>query len=356
MKMGKRRINSEKKDLELNQSLSGFLQHFFLHNGGFKLLALLISVLFWAGLISQDETLTRDKTFSDVSVNITGSDTMKRNGYIVVSDLAAMLDDVSVVAEVPQHRYETADASFYNVRVDLSRISGTGEQELRLLSTNSSTYGKVTAISPASVNVEVEDYVTRYRIPVSLTLTGETPAGWYLSTPSVDPPLIVVSGPRSMVNNISRARVFLNPDEVEWVEGSSVTTANLNLFNRSGEEISSSQLEISYDGVTLDSVVLEYTILPTRTFEIADVIGTLNHPEPGYEVKAIHVSPENITVAARQEVLDQITELALSERFVDLDGLSETASFQIRVSKPSDDAYLSNDTVTVTVDIGPAVN
>ena len=112
MKMGKRRINKEKKDLELNQSLSGFLQHFFLHNGGFKLLALLISVLFWAGLISQDETLTRDKTFSDVSVNITGSDTMKRNGYIVVSDLAAMLDDVSVVAEVPQHRYETADASF----------------------------------------------------------------------------------------------------------------------------------------------------------------------------------------------------------------------------------------------------
>ena len=345
--------SSSKKRNAVFQSAKRFLQFFFLNNGGFKLLAVLISVFFWAGLISQDETLTRDKSFSNVTVSITGSDAMKRNGFVVVSDLTEMLDEVSAVAEVPQHRYETAEASAYNIRVDLSRITEAGEQELRILSTSSTTYGRITSLSPSSVTVDVEDYVTRYRIPVSLTMNGEVPAGWYLSTPSVDPPLIVVSGPRSMVNNISRARVFLDPDEIEWMEGSSVTTARLFLFNRSGEEINGSQLEISYDGVMLDSVVLEYNVLPTRTFEIADMIGTLNQPAEGFEVKAIHVSPENITVAARQEVLDQTIEPALSERFVDLNGLSETASFQIRVNKPSDDAILSNDTVTVTVDIGP---
>ena len=344
--------NTEKRETFL-QSAIHFLQHLFLHNGGFKLLAVLLSVIFWAGLISQDETLTRDKTFTGVAVNITGTDTMKRNGYIVVSDLTELLSNVEATAEVPQHRYETAEASAYNIRVDLSRITGTGLQELRLLSTNSTTYGRVTGISPSGIMVDVEEYVTRYRIPVSLTVSGEIPAGWYLSTPSVDPPLIVVSGPRSLVNSISRAQVFLDPDEIEWVEGASVTSANLTLFNRSGEEISNSQLEISYDGVTMDSVVLEYTVLPTRTFEVSDMIGTLNQPADGFEVKAIHVSPENITLAARQEVLDQTTELALSERFVDLNGLSETTSFQIRIAKPSDDAVLLNDTITVTVDIGP---
>ena len=350
----KPRMNEKSSEKQsLLQSAKGFFQHLLLHNGGFKLLAVLISIVFWAGLISQDETLTRDKTFTDVSVNITGTDTMKRNGYIITSDLSELLNGVDVVAEVPQQRYESADVSAYNVRVDLSRINGTGEQELRLLSSSSNNYGRVTGISPASVIVDVEDYVTRYRIPVSLTITDEIPAGWYLTTPSVDPPLIVVSGPKSMVNNISRARAFLNPDEIEWIEGPSVTTANLTLYNRSGDEISSSQLEISYDGVMLDSVVLEYTVMPTRTFEISDLIGTLNKPAPGYEIKSIHISPENITLAARQEVLNQTTELALSERFVDLDGLTETASFQIKVSKPSDDAILSNDTITVTVEIGP---
>ncbi len=329
------------------------LKHLILHNGAFKLLAIVISLVLWAGLISQDETLTRDKTFNDVSVNITGTDTMKRNGYIVVSDMSEMLSNVSATAAVPQQQYDTVDVSSYNIRVELSRISGTGEQELKLQSTNSSTYGKVTSISPSSVKVMVEDYVTRYRIPVSVTISGELPPNWYISTPSVDPPLVVVSGPKSIVNSISRARVFLDPGEVEWTEGTMVTAAELKLFSRSGEEVNSSLLEISYDGLTLDGAVLEATILPTQTFEVTDLISTLNEVAEGCEVKEIHVSPENITVAARQEVLDQMSELALSERYVDLNNLSETTSFQIKVSKPSEDAVLSNDTITVTVEIGP---
>ena len=67
------------------------IEHLILHNGWFKLLAVLISVLLWAGLISQDESLTRDKVFNDVPVNVTGTDTMKRNGYIVTSDMNSLL-------------------------------------------------------------------------------------------------------------------------------------------------------------------------------------------------------------------------------------------------------------------------
>ena len=328
------------------------LEHLFLHNGWFKLLALVISLFLWAGLLSQDESLTRDKTFSNVSVNVTGEDSMKRNGFIVVSDLDAALKDVTATAAVPQKQYDSAEVSAYNIRVDLSRLNGTGEQELKLQSSNSTNYGRVTAISPSSVPVSVEEYIVRYRIPVSVAVTGETEPGWYMTTPSVDPPLVVVSGPRSLVNDISRARVFLSPDEIEWVEGTSIMTGPLSLYNRSGEEVISDLLEISYEGDTLDSVVLEFNILPTRTFHLDEMIGTLNSVADGFEVRDIHCSPETITVAARQEVLDQMTELALSDRYVNLNNLSETTTFQIRVSKPSEDAVLSNDTITVTVEIG----
>ncbi len=335
------------------QAVKRILAHLVLHNGGFKLMAILISLVLWAGLISQDESLTRDKTFTDVTVNVTGTDTMKRNGYIVTSDLSELLSNVSATAAVPQQQYDTVDVSSYNIRVELSRISASGEQELKLQSTNSSTYGKVTSISPPTITVMVDDYVTRYRIPVSVSINGEVPPNWYISTPSVDPPLVVVSGPKNVVNSISRARVFLDPDEIEWTEGTMVTSAELKLFNRTGEEINSSLLGISYDGLALDGAVLEATILPTRTFEVVDMISTLNDVAEGCQVDDIHVSPENITVAARQEVLDQMSELALSERFVDINGLSETTSFQIKVSKPSEDAVLSNDTITVTVEISP---
>ncbi len=329
------------------------LVHLVLHNGGFKLIAILISVTLWAGLISQDVNLTREKTFTDVPVNVTNTEAMKRSGYIVVSDLDEALEDVTAVAAVPQQQFDNADVSAYNVRVDLSRIAGTGEQELRLTSSTSTAFGRIVSLNPSSIHVQVEDYVVRYRIPVSVSIPGEIPEGWYMSAPSVDPPLVVVSGPRSVVSTISRARVFLDPKEVEWTEGYMVTSGKLNLYNRSGDEVPRDNLEVSYDGIVLDDVVLEANILPTLTFETTDLIGTINKVANGYEVKAVHISPESITVAAKGEVLSQMTELALSDHYVDLKGLKDTTSFQIKVSKPSENAVLSNDTITVTVDVEP---
>ncbi|MBR2824231.1 MAG: hypothetical protein IKE24_11165 [Clostridia bacterium] len=329
------------------------VKHLCLHNWGFKVLAIVISILIWAGLISQDETLTREKTFTDVSVNISGTDNMKRNGYIVTSDLSEALEDVTAVAAVPQQQYDRAEASAYNIRVDLNRISGTGEQELRLLSTTSAMYGRVTSLNPESVKVQVDDYIFRYRIPVSVSVTGETPSGWYLGTPTVDTPLVAASGPRSLLNSISRARVFLDTSEIQWEEGTAYITGDLHLYNRSGEAVESNLLEISYDGVKLDSVVLEISILPTRTFDTETLIKTINQVADGYEVRSLHISPESITVAARSEVLSQVSELSLSEHYVDLKELTETTSYQIKVNKPSEDAILNNDTISVTVEVQP---
>ena len=330
-------------------------RHLFLHNGWLKVIAVLISVVLWAGLISQDETLTRDKTFSNVNVSVTGTEAMKNNGYIVVSNLDDVLNDVSIVAAVPQKQYESAEASAYNVRLDLSKINGTGEQELKLQSTNSTTFGKVVSTTPSSVNVMVEDYMIRQRIPVSVSINGDVPDGWYMSTPTVDPSLVTVSGPRSLVETISRAKVFFNTADIEWTEGTVFTSAAIKLYNRAGDEVNSSLLNTTSSSLTIDSVLIETNILPTMsfdTFELVQISGTV---AKGYEVKDKKVSPESITVAARQEVLDQLTELPM-ERTVNIKNLNETAVFQLKVQKPSDDAVISNDTVTVTIEIGPIEN
>ena len=64
------------------------------------------------------------------------------------------------------------------------------------------------------------------------------------------------------------------------------------------------------------------------------------------------VSPETVRVAARNEVLEQMDELTL-DRKINIDDLDETTVFQVKVQKPSEDAVLSNETVTVTVEVEP---
>ncbi len=344
-------LNTAPEKTTFRENLVRTVKHLFLHNGLLKLIAVVISVLLWAGLVSQDESITREKVFQNVNVTVTGSDAMRNNGYIVVSDLDELLKDVTVTAAVPQKQYENAEASSYNVRMDLSRINGTGEQELKLLSSNSSNYGKVVSTNPSSVTVMVEDFVVRQRIPVSVTVSGDVPNGWYMSTPSVDPALVAVSGPRSLVTTISRARAFIDTRDIEWTEGTAVVSAEIKLYNRSGEEVNSPLLSTTTSSLTIDSVLIEYSLLPTRTFVTSELINMTGEPAKGYEITEVKVSPESVTVAAREEVLDQLDELPM-DRNVNVKNLSETTVFQLKVQKPSDDSILSNDTVTVTVVIG----
>ena len=344
------------KAKQIGKQIFILLRHVVLHNGLVKLLALLISLVLWTGLISQDDSLTRDKTWQNVNVTVNGTDTMKKNGYIVVGGLDEVLSNVSVTAAVPQKQYEIAEVSAYNVRVDLSRINGTGTQEIKILSTSSTTYGKVTNTVPSVLNVEVEEYFVRQRIPVTVTIGGEYQNGWYkdwyMPSPSVDPLLVAVSGPRSLVQNILKAKVELDPETIDWAEGAMMRLGVIRLYDRSNEEIESPLLDITTEGLTIDSVLIEGSILPAKTFDISNNIELQGQVKDGYQVAAYRVSPENIKVAARNDVLEQLDELMM-DRVVDLSGLSETTSFQIKVQKPSEDAVLSNDTVTVTVEIEP---
>jgi len=323
------------------------LRHLVMHNGWMKAIAVLISMVLWAGLVSQDESLTRDKVFQNVNVSLVGSETMRNNGYIVVSDLEELLNDVSVTAAVPQKQYENAEASYYNIRVDLSRINGTGKQELKLQSTNSTTYGRVISTNPSTVSVMVEDFVVRQRIPVSVMVNGEIPEGWYMSTPSVDPALVAVSGPRSLVTTISRARAFIDTDNIEWNEGTAVVSAEIKLYNRSGEEVNSSLLSTTTASLTIDSVLIEYSLLPTRSFSTQELVTLAGTVADGYEIKEVRISPESVTVAAREEVLSQLEDLSM-DQIVNVKDLTETTVFQLKVQKPSEDSILYNDTVTVT--------
>ncbi|MBR6569939.1 MAG: hypothetical protein IKK75_05745, partial [Clostridia bacterium] len=139
-------------------------------NWPWKLLSLFLAICLWAGLITQDPTLTRERIFTDVPLTITGTETLRRNGLIVLSGL----EDENLIArlrvEVPQREYNTVTYTNYNPRVDLSRISQPGEQQVKLVATSTVSYGTVEDISPDTITIVVDEYITNYRVPVSVNL------------------------------------------------------------------------------------------------------------------------------------------------------------------------------------------
>lgn len=324
------------------------------NNWGFKLLAIVLATVLWSGLITQDPNLTREKTFTDVKISVSGSDSIKRNGMIVVSDLTDQLSGAQLLVDVPQMKYDTATGSIYNPRIDLSRVTETGVQELEVLTTNSATYGTVRQVSPATVQVEVEEYITRYRIPVNIAESGDLPAGFYATVAQPDPPMVAVSGPKSLVDRIVQAVTVLEQSSLQAQEGDVRIAAPFYLLDAEGNRVESSLLSVTGESVLLDSVVIELSLYSTKSMVISALGLTTGTPAEGYELKSISCEPDFVMAAGKAENLALLDTLYANST-VDITG--RAASFQqvLKVRRPSELVYLSSDSVTVEVEIGPII-
>ncbi|MCE5342028.1 MAG: hypothetical protein LLF96_00350 [Eubacteriales bacterium] len=324
------------------------------HNLLWKLLALVLAISLWAGLITQDPTLTRERVFNDVPVTITGSDTLRRNGLIVISGIEADSALVRLRVEVPQREYTNVISSNYNPRIDLSKITATGEQTLKISATSTTTYGTVSEISPETMTVLVDSYVANYRVPVTVHQMGDYPTGYYGTTPTLDPSTITVSGPESVVSQIARVGVTFDVSLLPAQTGLVRTALALRYEDTGGNVLDSTLLEASSSGVLLRSIVVEEQLYPTKTLSLNTLALTTGTPANGYEVKSISVTPNILIAAGGETALGALDELFV-DKAVDVSGLSSSFTSEVKVRKPSELVYLSADSVMVSVEIGPVI-
>lgn len=349
---------TEKKTGKIAAFFAGLprkLPSFILKNWAWKLLSLFLAVCLWAFLIMQDPTLTRERIFSDVTLNIVNADTLRRNsGLVVLSGLEEENLKARLRVDVPQREYNTVTASNFNPRIDLSRISGVGEQEIRVSFTSTTTYGIVQDIIPDTIKVVVDEYVTNYRVPVTVNVTGDYPEGFYGSSVSADPSIVAVSGPRSIVDQIARVVVDFDVSRLSAREGTVLTARAMRYVDIDGNDVDSSLLEATSANTVLRTVILTQTLYPVREFPLdvdSMVEGT---PAKGYYVKDVSVSPSSLTAAGLTDALDSV-EALFATTPVNVSGEDSSFTQTVRIRKPSELNYVSNETVTVSVEIAPVM-
>lgn len=324
------------------------------HNWPFKLLAVVIAIVLWSALIANDDSLVREKVFTGVDITVSGQETAKRNGFIVTSNLND-LPKVIMSVDVPQKMYEKANASTFSLRVDLSKIREAGTQEIKLSTSNSATYGSVTSVNPQAVTVEVDQYVTRYRIPVTAIISGEVGGGYYATQPSMDPPSVRISGPKSLVNQISRVEVNVDQSQLPKAEGTYQTAYPFRLVSFTGEEIDQRLMEVTSESVLIDSIVAEQTVYEKKELSLEEIGLVTGEPAHGYEIKSISIVPEIITVAGKHDAL-ALLDHVFTDSKIDISGKTESVQTNLTIRKPAELNYLSTNMVSVTVEIGESAS
>lgn len=331
-----------------------FLKKHVLHNWRWKVTSLILAICLWGGLITQDDTLTREKTFNDVKISVRNSDTLRRNGYIIVDGLDD-LPELKLRVEVPQRTYNTVTASNYDPRIDLSKITSAGEQTLNILTTNTTTYGSVSSISESTVTLQVEEYITRSRIPARISYVGTLRDDLYGETPNADPAYVTVSGPKSLVNGIVRCIVQYDLSSLTET-GVERTAAPFQLVNAAGEVIDSSLIDVTSESVLLDSILVQQELFASKEMPVNTTGMTVGEPANGYVIKSVTVEPAAIRAAGTDEWVAGTNALQLSEYVnekIDVSGAASTIHRSVRIVKRAGLEYLSNETVLITVEIAP---
>lgn len=325
------------------------------HQWGWKLTSLVLALCLWGGLVSQDNTLLRDKVFTDVKVTVANATVLQQNGYIVVSGLEN-IEPVKIKVQVPQRNYSSATADRYTVRANLSQINAAGEQKIKLTasSTNAALYGNVTEISTQYITVQVEEYTTRTRIPVQINTVGAVPAGFYADPPSCDPTTVNIGGPRSVVDSIARCVAQYDASLLSAMSGTARTTVSYTFEDRMGNPVDGSNLTVTSQSVALRDIIVDQTLYPTMEVAINQKDLVVGSPAEGYEITGVTVEPEYVTIAATDlSDFEDGNKLLYLVSQVRLNGESQDVTKLITISSPGSIVNMSDNQAYVTVSIAP---
>ena len=294
------------------------------------LLSVLMAVVTWSALVASDGTLTREKVFQNVAVNITGESTLKSRGYIVMDDIKEIVPGVKMTVEVTQANYNRVSGTSYNPHFDLSKVEGVGENEIPI-TFSSQLYGPVVECDPSCIVVNVERYMTR-RVPVVIHLDGEIGEGMYLDMYKSDPTMLSVSGPQSLVTRVARAAAKLDLSALSMDRMSDRMSLLVELQEADGTPVVSDKLEVTNQLVITDSVIVDTELVPSEDIPI-DVRSLIKgEPAEGFELIGIETESSALPVAARQEILEGI-EFLVADQPLDISGAEEDVSGFVRIKR-----------------------
>ena len=112
-------------------SIWGWIKRTVLSNFWMKVFSLVLAVAMWCFVLTNDTTITRERTLTNMYVTTTNQSTLDSRQLAITEVLSDILPQVRVSIEVTQGDYYRVTSNNVRVELDLSRIRETGEQTYR---------------------------------------------------------------------------------------------------------------------------------------------------------------------------------------------------------------------------------
>lgn len=276
------------------------LNKLFQNNKFLIVLALVISSITWV-YMSMGTTNDTSVTISNIPIQIELPDQLVNNGLQVFSDT-----EQTATVTVTGSRAVLGSISTKDITVTAATngidSAGTYQISLSAVKTNpSANFQIISTVTPSNVNVIV-DYLRETSFPIQENVVYKVADGYYAST-SLASKNITISGPQTEIAKI--AKVSASADLDGTLDDSTSTTANIILYDKSGNKISTDLLKMEFD-----TVEASISVLPEKTVKVVPEF--VNKPD-GLDLSdnMLSVEPSKILLAGPKNVLDSTDSVKL---------------------------------------------
>ncbi|MCI8360496.1 MAG: hypothetical protein HFE86_04060 [Clostridiales bacterium] len=310
--------------------------------------AIVASLILWMS-VNITQNASRERTISDVTVNITTENTaVGALGLDVVS--GGMGEKVNVKVSGSSYTISALSASDILVSASLSEVTAPGVYEVPLTAVkNSAKTGdySIVSITPSTLEVTF-DHIDTKRLPVQAVAEGASAADGLIAESAVVTDTanaqVEIRGPRTEMNKLASVQAVATVNK--RMSATESFDAKLVLLDENGEAIDPAPFTLSFTELKITVPISKSRELPLRA--------AFTNAPAAYKATPISytLNANSIRVLGQPEIIDSLEYIELSP--IDFDNISANSTqFSCTPKLPNGVKSLENlESVTVTINIG----
>lgn len=314
------------------------------NNWGLKLASFLFATILWLIVVNIDNPV-KTKEFDNITVKLQNTNILTDSG--MVYEVLDNTDSVSVKVSAPRSYLDSISQSDIVAVADFNNITAANTVEITYYSkrNNDRITNFKSNIESVKLSIEKEKSL---QLVLKSTATGEVEKGYMVGRINTDQNQIRISGPESIVSQISKAVVSV---DVTGSVSDIATYEDVVLYDADENIIEASSLKKN-----VDTVKVSVEILATKTIPIN--YNVLGNPAHGYRTTGVISSkPSEVLVAGTADALKNVTKIDVPADVLNITGQVSDYSAVVNVKsylpegvKLADSSFSGKAAVTVHIE------
>lgn len=261
------------------------------------IISLVLGFLSWL-LVTNIDDYSIAKTIRGIPVEEQNTESITDRGYVY--DVTEG-DTVNIVVRGPRSVVEPLKAADFKATADLSALSVIDTAEIKISTVNASVEDSIT-ITPENdiMKLSIENKAEK-TLPVKVYTTGEVADGFALGTSTTTPNIVTLTGPSSVLENITEVRAVVNVEDQNQTFTTDVTLSCTDAYG----------VAVNKGNVSLSDVSVSVTVPVNPIRSVPVKVSTTGVPAAGYGVVGIEYNPETVEIAGEEDALKNVSAIEI---------------------------------------------